>query len=206
MAVHPIALSLSHLRKVGCFPAVSAHLRKVGFHRSACECPQNCCSAVLHFPLTCAPLEGEPFCRRFYSPSEGEELQHAHERCLWPYIPSHCPSPTFGRWAAFRLFPLTFGRWDFIGLLANALRTVVARFCIFTIPAHLWKVGCFAVVSTHLRKVSNCSMSARGTCGRTSHRIVPFPPSEGGLFSGCFRSPSEGGRGGRAPFPVSEFF
>ena len=178
----------------------------MGFHRSACECPQNCCSAVLHFPLTCAPLEGEPFCRRFYSPSEGEELQHAHERCLWPYIPSHCPSPTFGRWAAFRPFPLTFGRWDFTGLLANALRTVVARFCIFTIPAHLWKVGCFAVVSTHLRKVSNCSMSARGTCGRTSHRIVPFPPSEGGLFSGCFRSPSEGGRGGRAPFPVSEFF
>ena len=141
MAVHPIALSLSHLRKVGCFPAVSTHLRKVGFHRSACECPQNCCSAVLHFPLTCAPLEGEPFCRRFYSPSEGEELQHAHERCLWPYIPSHCPSPTFGRWAVFRPFLLTFGRWDFTGLLANALRTVVARSCIFTIPAHLRKVG-----------------------------------------------------------------
>ena len=166
----------AHLRKVGCFPAISTHLRKVGFHRSACECPQNCCSAVLHFSHTCTPSEGGPFRRRFYSPSEA----------------------TFGRWAVFRLFLRTFGRWDFTGLLANALRTVVARFCIFPLPAHLWKVSRFAVVSTHLRKVRNCSMPTRGACGCTSHRIVPFPPSEGGLFSGCFRSPSEGGRGGRA--------
>ena len=190
MAVHPIALSLSHLRKVGCFPDVSAHLRKV----RNCSMPTRCvCGRTSHRIVPLPPSEGGPFCRRFYSPSEGEELQHVRERCLWPYIPSHCPSPTFGRWAAFRPFPLTFGRWDFTGLLANALRTVVARFCIFPLPAHLRKVGRFAVVSTHLRKVSNCSMSARGACGRTSHRIVPLPPSEGGLLSGHFRSPSEGG-------------
>ena len=145
-----------------------------------------------------APSEVGLFSCCFCSPSEGEELQHVRERCLWPYIPSYCPSPTFGRWAVFRLFLRTFGRWDFTGLLANALRTVVARSCIFPIPAHLRKVSRFAVVSTHLRKVSNCSMPTRGDCGRTSHRIVPLPPSEGELLSGHFRSPSEGGKGGRA--------
>ena len=181
---------------MGCFPAISTHLRKVGFHRSACECPQNCCSAVLRFPLTCAPLEGGLFCRRFYSPSEGEELQHAHERCLWPYIPSHCPSPTFGRWAAFRPFPLTFGRWDFTGLLANALRTVVARSCIFTIPAHLRKVCCFPAISAHLRKVgfhrSACECP-QNCCSAVLHFPLTCAPSEGELLSGHFRSPLEGG-------------
>ena len=170
MAVHPIVLSLSHLRKVGCFPAVSAHLRKVGFHRSACECPQNCCSAVLHFSHTCTPLEGGPFrtvVARF---------------CIFP-IPAHLRKV---------------GRFAVVSTHLRKVSTVVARFCIFPLPAHLWKVSRFAVVSTHLRKVSNCSMPTRGACGRTSHRIVPLPPLEGGLFSGHFCSPSEGGRGGRA--------
>ena len=211
-------LRLLLLRKESCLPAFSLLLPKEScLPAFSLLLPKEYGSDVSgHFR---APSEAGLFSCCFCSPSEGEELQYARERCLWPYIPSYCPSPTFGRWAvfrlflrtfgrwaAFRLFPLTFGRWDFTGLLANALRTVVARSCIFPLPAHLWKVRHFAVVSAHLRKVRNCSMSARGACGRTSHRIVPLPPSEGGLLSGCFCSPSEGGRGGRAPFPVSEFF
>ena len=76
-----------HLRKVGRFPAISAHLRKVEFRRCThgtpsgllwfgftFSTPQGYCGSVLHFLPACPPLEGGTISRVNCAPSEGEDV------------------------------------------------------------------------------------------------------------------------------------
>lgn len=60
---------------------------------------------------------------------------------------------TFGRWDVFRPFSLTFGRWNFAVVLTERPWAIVARFYIFYLLVHLWKVGRYRGEIAHLPKV-----------------------------------------------------